>query len=47
MEKAKQKATHMEKELNSAKASLATADKVLKERDQKLLNVSLQLGNER
>lgn len=47
MEKAKQKATHMEKELNSAKASLATADKVLKERDQKLLNVSLQLENER
>lgn len=47
MENAKRKAVEMEKELSSAKANLAAADKVLKERNQKLLNVNLQLEEER
>lgn len=47
MESAKRKAIEMDKELSSAKAALAAADKVLEERGQKLLNVNQQLEKER
>lgn len=47
MESAKRKAIEMDKELSSAKAALAAADKVLEERGQKLLSVNLQLEKER
>lgn len=46
-ESAKRKAAEAEKELTSAKLALESAHKVLKDRGQKFLNVTLQLEKER